>query len=414
MEEISGRFHEAKLRKGGCVDNPRINQSYYNRAQSGKKFPCIGTNVNRCAKRQTLLCSPRKDIPNSPVAKPISKRSAEGRLIRCDGRKGEPAIGMSVDGRRRKRIIHRVDLSSSTAISQTFGMFTHRRKDEGQGSAGNWESAFGVGTELQLQKAVNSEAMPIRGLAAVDLKENAHIRTRNDRGLSGSRKGECEKRSAGVSRLLAVVDCEVVISLAVKSSCLAKVGFCLSGLLSLKGVTPKNLFTEDGEMNGSIHRIQGRGSGLTGLEPAASALTGRCSDRLNYNPRKGPCAVNPLRAVVRRRKVVSAKLSGRGVVLCDLDSPTRVLYEYAGRGAPRAPKRFLFWASSVLLSIGPMHWAHFIEVGCQAKVVLLLFAALICDHPSLPGIVPHRKKERRAPTCRSANVKRGVEPELAN
>ena len=24
--------------------------------------------------------------------------------------------------------------------------------------------------------------------------------------------------------------------------------------------------------------------GLTGLEPAASALTGRCSDRLNYNP----------------------------------------------------------------------------------------------------------------------------------
>ena len=27
-------------------------------------------------------------------------------------------------------------------------------------------------------------------------------------------------------------------------------------------------------------------SGLTGLEPAASALTGRCSDRLNYNPRE--------------------------------------------------------------------------------------------------------------------------------
>ncbi|XP_056684549.1 NADH-ubiquinone oxidoreductase chain 4-like [Spinacia oleracea] len=34
------------------------------------------------------------------------------------------------------------------------------------------------------------------------------------------------------------------------------------------------------------------------------------------NPLQGPCAVNPLRAVVRRRKVVSAKLSGRGVVLC--------------------------------------------------------------------------------------------------
>lgn len=33
-------------------------------------------------------------------------------------------------------------------------------------------------------------------------------------------------------------------------------------------------------------------------------------------PLQGPCAVNPLRAVVRRRKVVAAKLSGRGVVLC--------------------------------------------------------------------------------------------------
>jgi hypothetical protein len=33
-------------------------------------------------------------------------------------------------------------------------------------------------------------------------------------------------------------------------------------------------------------------------------------------PLQGPCAVNPLRAVVRHRKVVPAKLSGRGVVLC--------------------------------------------------------------------------------------------------
>ena len=35
-------------------------------------------------------------------------------------------------------------------------------------------------------------------------------------------------------------------------------------------------------------------------------------------PLQGPCAVNPLRAVPRRRKVVKvpAKLSGRGVVLC--------------------------------------------------------------------------------------------------
>ncbi|KAJ0105242.1 hypothetical protein Patl1_19377 [Pistacia atlantica] len=52
---------------------------------------------------------------------------------------------------------------------------------------------------------------------------------------SSIEKSECSKLSAGVSRPLAVVECEVVISLAVKSSCLAKVvfGFCLSGLVSL-------------------------------------------------------------------------------------------------------------------------------------------------------------------------------------
>lgn len=32
-------------------------------------------------------------------------------------------------------------------------------------------------------------------------------------------------------------------------------------------------------------------SGLTGLEPAASALTGRCSDQLNYNPREIKCTI---------------------------------------------------------------------------------------------------------------------------
>lgn len=32
-------------------------------------------------------------------------------------------------------------------------------------------------------------------------------------------------------------------------------------------------------------------SGLTGLEPATSALTGRCSDQLNYNPREIRCRV---------------------------------------------------------------------------------------------------------------------------
>ena len=49
-----------------------------------------------------------------------------------------------------------------------------------------------------------------------------------------------------------------------------------------------------------------------------------------------------------------------------------------------------FWASSVLLSIGPMHWAHLME---PKLVVVRRFDAF----PSLPGIVTHRKKERRAP-----------------
>lgn len=43
-------------------------------------------------------------------------------------------------------------------------------------------------------------------------------------------------------------------------------------------------FTE--EMNWCIFLLDFYPSGLTGLEPAASALTGRCSDQLNYNPRK--------------------------------------------------------------------------------------------------------------------------------
>lgn len=49
-----------------------------------------------------------------------------------------------------------------------------------------------------------------------------------------------------------------------------------------------------------------------------------------------------------------------------------------------------FWASSVLLSIGPMHWAHFM-------VKNRVFLRCLDAFPSLPGIVPHRKKERRAP-----------------
>lgn len=66
--------------------------------------------------------------------------------------------------------------------------------------------------------------------------------------------------------------------------------------------------------------------------PHAGSSTILCSSRKRANPYvvrswassirwenfplQEPCAVNPRRAVVRRRKVVAAKLSGRGVVLC--------------------------------------------------------------------------------------------------
>lgn len=49
-----------------------------------------------------------------------------------------------------------------------------------------------------------------------------------------------------------------------------------------------------------------------------------------------------------------------------------------------------FWASSVLLSIGPMHWAHLMEGKRSSCVVVRRLDAF-------PGIVPHRKKERGAP-----------------
>lgn len=51
-----------------------------------------------------------------------------------------------------------------------------------------------------------------------------------------------------------------------------------------------------------------------------------------------------------------------------------------------------FLASSVLLSIGPMHWAHLMEGKrkCSCVVVVRRLDAF-------PGIVPHRKKERGAP-----------------
>lgn len=56
----------------------------------------------------------------------------------------------------------------------------------------------------------------------------------------------------------------------------------------------------------------------------------------------------------------------------------------------RAPKRL---ASSVLLSIGPMH--RLISWREKANVVSCLVVVRRLD--TFPGIVPHRKKERGAP-----------------
>lgn len=52
---------------------------------------------------------------------------------------------------------------------------------------------------------------------------------------------------------------------------------------------PQKSFTKNRERNLYIFLLDP--SGLTGLEPAASALTGRCSDQLNYNPREIKCTI---------------------------------------------------------------------------------------------------------------------------
>lgn len=54
-------------------------------------------------------------------------------------------------------------------------------------------------------------------------------------------------------------------------------------------------------------------------------------------------------------------------------------------------------ASSVLLSIGPMHWAHLMEGKAKLKCSCVVVVRRLDAFPSLPGIVPHRKKERSAP-----------------
>lgn len=48
-------------------------------------------------------------------------------------------------------------------------------------------------------------------------------------------------------------------------------------------------FNRNGEIYWCFFLLDLDPSGLTGLEPAASALTGRCSDQLNYNPGAVKC-----------------------------------------------------------------------------------------------------------------------------
>ena len=57
-------------------------------------------------------------------------------------------------------------------------------------------------------------------------------------------------------------------------------------LLEMKFDCFYSLSKKNGRLNCCIFLLYLDPSGLTGLEPAASALTGRCSDQLNYNPRE--------------------------------------------------------------------------------------------------------------------------------
>ena len=68
-------------------------------------------------------------------------------------------------------------------------------------------------------------------------------------------------------------------------------------------VSPKEIFHQNQRYRGDITIIEKNQktftlfvsffftTGLTGLEPATSALTGRCSNQLNYKPNKFCCAL---------------------------------------------------------------------------------------------------------------------------
>lgn len=76
----------------------------------------------------------------------------------------------------------------------------------------------------------------------------------------------------------------------------------------------------------------------------------------------------------------------------------------------RAPKRFLGQLSSLIHRSNALGSSH--GGKSQNVVVLLLFAA--STHSLLSPASSHTERKSPGPTCRSANVKRGVEPELAN
>jgi hypothetical protein len=78
-------------------------------------------------------------------------------------------------------------------------------------------------------------------------------------------------------------------------------------------------------------------SGLTGLEPAASALTGRCSDQLNYNPREirdlaeiWILFLSPYQVFLKDRGVIRGRLANYWAEL-DLNQRRHIANEFTVR-----------------------------------------------------------------------------------
>ena len=78
-------------------------------------------------------------------------------------------------------------------------------------------------------------------------------------------------------------------------------------------------------------------SGLTGLEPAASALTGRCSDQLNYNPREirdlaeiWILFLSPYQVFLKDKEVIRGRLANYWAEL-DLNQRRHIANEFTVR-----------------------------------------------------------------------------------